>query len=503
MESGVENLAHTRVAGPGTRDVGSVVANGENRLLRFLADLSPIGVVQADPAGRFVYANARWCQLAGCTQATAVNCNWMDFVHPDDLEMVREAWTRMHDYGVPFNLEFRYRPASGREVWVCSQAMELRDGQGRLVGYLGTATEITEVRRMREEIQRCRVELETRVRGQMIQWEQMALIVASSADAIISSDMSGRIVSWNHAAERIFGYLADYMIGRTTQDIIPEDRREEADAIRQRVRQGERVDHFETVRVASDGSPIEVALSLYPLVDPSGIVTGTCTIMRDVREQKEAERQLRQLSGRLLRVQDEERRRLARELHDSTAQSLAALSVNLSILSQHGNQLPDEKRASLLADSLALADGVGRDLRTHAYLLHPPMLEECGLASALLWLADGFSSRSGIEVKLVVAPDLPRLNQLVELTLFRVVQESLANVHRHTKSPSAEIRLERNFGEIKLEVADAGGGADPGELRHPGVGIAGMRERLAQVGGTLTFTYDPHGSTICARIPLL
>ena len=224
MESGTENLAHTRVAGARTRDIGSVAANGENRLLRFLADLSPIGVVQADPGGHFVYANARWCQMAGCTEATAVNCNWMDFVHPDDVEMVREAWTRMHDYGVPFSLEFRYRPKSDREVWVCSQAMELRDGQGRLVGYLGTTTEITEVRRMREEVQRCRVELETRIRGQMIEWEQMALIVASSADAIISSDVSGRIVSWNQAAERIFGYLGDYMIGRTTQDITPQDR---------------------------------------------------------------------------------------------------------------------------------------------------------------------------------------------------------------------------------------------------------------------------------------
>ena len=491
MESGIENLDHTRVAGARTRDVGGVATNGENRLLRFLADLSPIGVIQADPSGRFVYANARWCQMAGCTRrCSAVNCNWMDFVHPDDVEMVREAWTRMHDYGVPFSLEFRYRPTSERVVWVCSQAIELRDGQGRSVGYLGTATEITEVRRMREEVQRCRVELETRVRGQMIQWEQMALIVASSADAIISSDVAGRIVSWNHAAERIFGYLADYMIGRTTQDITPEDRQEEAEAIKQRVRQGERIDHFGNGargerRLAHRSGGVGVSA----FEDPSGIETWTCTIMRDVREQKEAERQLRQLSGRLLRVQDEERRRLARDLHDSTAQSLAALSVNLSILSQHGDQLPEEKRASLLADSLALADGVGSDLRTHAYLLlHPPMLEECGLASALHWLADGFASRSGIEVKLVVAPDLPRLTQPVELTLFRVIQESLANVHRHTKSPSAEIRLERDFGEIKLEVVDAGGGADPGEDRQPGVGIAGMRERLAfQVGGTLTF----------------
>ncbi len=178
----------------------------------------------------------------------------------------------MHDYGVPFSLEFRYRPTSEREVWACSQAMELRDGHGRLVGYLGTATEITEVRRMREEVQRCRVELETRVRGQMIQWEQMALIVASSSDA----DHRLRYVRENRqlelqAAERIFGYLADYMIGRTL--VISRLR---IDGRRSRrsnsgfVRGSGWI--IETVRVASDGSPIEVAMSVFPLEDPGGPV---------------------------------------------------------------------------------------------------------------------------------------------------------------------------------------------------------------------------------------
>jgi PAS domain S-box-containing protein len=503
MENGVENLVDTRIAGTRPRDTGSVVTSSEIQLLRYLADLSPIGVLQADTNGRFVYANARWCQMIGCPSEAVVGREWTDFVHSEDRELVREGWTRMREYGVPFSLEFRCVSPADREIWVCSQAMELRDGQGRLAGYLGTATEVTEVRRMREEVQRYRVELETRVRGQMIQWEQMALIVASSADAIISSDLGGRIVSWNHAAERIFGYLAEYMIGRTIQDITPADRRDEAEAIMQRARQGERIDHFETMRVGSDGALIDVAMSVYPLEDPGGIVTGTCVVLRDVREQKEAERRLRQLSGRLLQVQDEERRRLARELHDSTAQSLAALSVNLSILKQHGEQLPAEKRASLLADSLSLADEVGRDLRTHAYLLHPPMLEECGLASSLHWLADGFAKRSGIAVNLVVPADLPRVDENVELTLYRVVQESLANIHRHTKSPSAEIRLEQGFGHLKLEVRDAGRALAPeAGQQAAGVGIAGMRERLAQVGGTLVFNFHPAGSTICAQIPL-
>jgi len=503
MEIGTEKLAQTRIAATRTRDAGSVSTSTENELLRYLADLSPIGIFQADTGGRFIFANMRWRQMIGYAPEAVVGREWAEFVHPDDAPVARESWLRMREYGVPLSLEFRYLPKSGGEIWVCCQAMELRDSQGRLVGYLGTATEITEVRRMREEVQRCRVELETRVRGQMIEWEQMALIVASSADAIISSDLSGRIVSWNHAAEQIFGYLAEYMIGRTTQDITPADRWEEAKAIKQRVSRGERIDHFETVRVANNEALIDVAMSIFPLEDPSGIVTGTCAILRDMREQKEAERRLRQVSGRLLRVQDEERRRLARDLHDSTAQSLAALSVNLSLLSQHGDQLTEEKRASLLADSLTLADGVGRELRTHAYLLHPPMLEECGLGPALHWLVDGFARRSGIAVKLLVAPGFPRLDELVELTLFRVVQESLANVHRHTKSPSAEIHLEQPFGEIKLEVRDAGGGVAPEESSPPGVGIAGMRERLAQVGGTLTFSFHPDGSTLCAHIPRL
>src|SRR5258708_14450 len=163
----------------------------------------------------------------------------------------------------------------------------------------------------REEVQGCSAELEARVRERMMEWEKMAMIVAASADAIISCDMNGRIVSWNLAAGRIFGYIAEQMLGETMVAITPEDRREEAEAIMQRVRKGERIDHFETVRLARSGDLIDVAMSIFPLQDASGVVTGTSAVIRDIREQKAAERRLRQLSGQLLRVQDEERRRLA------------------------------------------------------------------------------------------------------------------------------------------------------------------------------------------------
>jgi PAS domain S-box-containing protein len=477
--------------------------NSEIDLLRHLADLSPIGIIHTDKEGHYVYVNAHWCQMTGYSQDWVTGRNWEDLVHPDDVEAVREIWARMIEYGVPFSMEFRYAHADGKAIWVCSEALELRDGQGRLTGYLATAAEITEVRRMREEVQRCSAELEARVRERMMEWEKMAMIVAASADAIISCDMNGRIVSWNLAAGRIFGYIAEQMLGETMVAITPEDRREEAEAITQRVRKGERIDHFETVRVARSGDLIDVAMSIFPLQDASGVVTGTSAVIRDIREQKAAERRLRQLSGQLLRVQDEERRRLARELHDSTAQSLAALSVNLSLLSQHGDQLTEEKRASLLADSLTLADGVGRGLRTHAYLLHPPLLEECGLPAALRWLAEGFSKRSGIAVELDLPPSLERFDSERELALFRVVQESLANVHRHTKSPSAHIRLAQQFDEITVEVRDEGGGEVRQGEEQPGVGIGGMRERLAQAGGSLSISIQPGGSVVRARIPIL
>lgn len=491
-----------RVAATRSRDRGNVPVNSENELLRHLADLSPVGIVQTDKEGRYVYANVRWCQMTGYSQDWVIGRNWEQVVHPDDIETVREAWMRMNEYGVPFSMECRYARADGRAIWVCSEAMELRDSQGRLAGYLATASEITEVRRMREEVQRCSAELEARVRERIIEWEKMAMIVAASADAIISCDVTGRIVSWNRSAERIFGYIAEQMTGQSTTLITPEDRREEAEAIKQRVRKGERFDHFETVRVGRSGELIDVSMSIFPLQDASGVVTGMSAVIRDIREQKTAERRLRQLSGQLLRVQDEERRRLARELHDSTAQSLAALSVNLSLLGQHGDQLPEEKRVSLLADSLALADGVGRGLRTHAYLLHPPLLEECGLPAALRWLAEGFSKRSGITVELDLPPELERFDAQRELTLFRVVQESLANVHRHTKSQAAHIRLERQIDEIILEVRDEGGGASREGEEQPGVGIGGMRERLAQVGGSLTVSLHSSGSIVRARIPI-
>ena len=226
----------------------------------------------------------------------------------------------------------------------------------------------------------------------------------------------------------------------------------------------------------------------------------------DVTQQKQAEESLRQLPGLLLQSQDHERRRVARELHDSTAQILAALSLNLAALAE---ALPDApvRVARLLAESQLLLEEASQQIRTRTYLLHPPLLEAAGLATAIRDYAIGFSKRSGIHVKLDLPEDWQRLDADEELALFRVVQEGLSNIHRHAKSPSARVRLTRDGQEIFLEIRDAGAGMTPEMLDRVrglagalGVGIAGMRERLHQLGGTLEIDSDAKGTRLHARM---
>jgi len=465
------------------------------------ARLSPVAIVRADVQGRCTYANECWVKLSGFPVEVALGDEWERAVHPEDVPRIRREWGEAARLGIPYRTEFRYVQPSGKIVWVLAETVEHRDPGGDLLGYISTVTDISELRRVREELLRSHEELEERVRERTAQWEHMALIVAASGDAIISSDLSGKIVSWNRAAEEIFGYSAAEMIGRTTVAVTPADRLDEARMLIERVRSGERVDSFETVRVARSGELIEVELSIFPLRDVEGKIAGTSAMVRDIRARKKAERRLHQLSGRLLRLQDEERRHLARELHDSTAQSLAALSLNLSLLHRNAASLSEEKRASLLAEGLGLAETIGRELRTHAYLLHPPLLDERGLGAALRWLIDGFAARSGVAVEIEIEPDLGRLPDQMELTVFRVVQESLANVHRHAHSPTASVRVALEEDAIVVKICDVGRGLPPNGEEAIGVGIAGMRERLAQVGGTLAIVSNSTGTTVTARIP--
>jgi PAS domain S-box-containing protein len=230
------------------------------------------------------------------------------------------------------------------------------------------------------------------------------------------------------------------------------------------------------------------------------------TLLDAQRERLLAE--LRVLAGALMRSQDEERRRIGRELHDSTGQILVALELDLARLERSAASLTPEER-SLLAQCAQLARQCSTEIRSASYLLHPPLLDERGLGSALRWLADGVRARGGIEVRLELPESMPRLPPEEELTLFRVAEETLTNALRHAASPSVAIRLLVAGDSLVLEIEDAGRGiAPPGAARAadggpvPGVGLAAMRERLRQARGSFELASTAHGTRIRATLPL-
>jgi signal transduction histidine kinase len=224
-------------------------------------------------------------------------------------------------------------------------------------------------------------------------------------------------------------------------------------------------------------------------------------------EASRREEEYRRLSSRLLELQDEERRRLALDLHDSTAQRLAALTMNLDLVGG-AQAVLDARSRRALAESRSLAEQCSHEVRTLAYLLHPPMLDEMGLLSAVRWYVAGFIERSGIRVELDLQA-VGRWPGSIETALFRVVQESLTNVHRHASTSTASIRLTSTADEVVLDIEDQGHGVRDLSLQRDalppevlGVGIQGMRERIRQLGGALDVRFTDTGTTVRVHLPL-
>jgi len=223
----------------------------------------------------------------------------------------------------------------------------------------------------------------------------------------------------------------------------------------------------------------------------------------------ESEARFRALAGRLMHAQDDERRRIARMLHETTAQDLAGLKMHLARLNRTANHLSEADRAALV-ESISLAERSITEIRTLSYLLHPPFLDETGLLPALRWYAAGFAKRSGIKVHLELPESFERPTLDTETALFRVVQESLINIHRHAKSDIARIRLWQDAETMVLEIDDRGKGIPADSLNDimggggaVGVGIAGMCERIEQYGGRLEIESGDHGTTVRARLPFV
>ena len=318
-------------------------------------------------------------------------------------------------------------------------------------------------------------------------------------DAIFIRNAADKISYWNEGAERLYGWASEEVLNRSVHEIL----RTEFPVPLLEILETDRWEG-ELRHTTKYGSQITVSSRWTTLRDRNGKSEGWLEINTDITARKRAEEAARRLSGRILSLQDDERRRIARGLHDSLGQYLAALKMNLDVF-----RTSKDDKAKLASDCAEIVDKCLNETRTISHLLHPPLLDEAGFDSAARWYVDGFSQRSGIKVNLNLPQKLSRMHRDVEVALFRAVQECLTNVHRHSGSSAVDVRLSLSAKQIRLEIKDDGRGIPQERLRSlnqgaadAGVGLAGMRERIREFGGSLEIRSERAGVTVIVRIPI-
>ncbi len=326
---------------------------------------------------------------------------------------------------------------------------------------------------------------------------------------LLSNADFSEVLFVNRAYEAIWGRTVEslYAAPRSwLEGVHPDDRQQVQEAV-QSLMDGEPLDDLECRVARPDGSISWVRVKARPIRDSQGYPYRLVGCVHEFTKRKQAEDAVRQLSGQLLRWQDEARRKIARDLHDSTGQNLVVLAM---MLDQLRDSIPSGERKSrrLLSECKALAELCVREVRTLSYVLHPPVLDEAGLEEAIRDYVNGFTKRSGIRVELELPTRLGRMPREVELTLFRVVQEALTNIQRHSGSQQAKIRIYRNS-HLTLEISDLGQGVSAstpqgkeGPPFQVGVGIPSMQERVKLIGGQLDVHFSSDGTTVRVTIPL-
>jgi len=468
---------------------GADARDGEDRLRSLCANV-PVGLLLADAAGAATLINERFSAIFGAPAAELLGQGWIGRVHPEDREVIDRAWALLVREGRERASELRVVHHGGTAVWCRWHAAPLPSASGPADGFVMLLEDVTASRSQREDLEASE--------------ERFRSIFENFPVGIAVATEEGRILRANPTLARMVGYAEDELVGRSFLEITHPDDLRESTRLREECAAGRRtLFNVEKRYLRKDGAAIWVHVTAALQRSSRGALEYV-SLIQDIDARKKAEESVRQLSGRLLQLQDEERRRLARSLHETASQTVTLLGLNLQRLAKEPS-----KQAALLADSSSLIDQLSREIRTVSHLLHPPLLDEVGLAPALRWYADAFAQRSGLAVGLEI-DDVGRFGQETETSLFRVVQECLANAHRHSRAKTVGIRLHRTNGKILLTVKDDGAGMPRqvlDRLRAPdaslvGVGLAGMQERIKQLGGRLEIASGGWGTAIRAALPV-
>ena len=341
------------------------------------------------------------------------------------------------------------------------------------------------------------------------------VVLEAINDGAATLDDAGTVLYANSRFAEILQVSEQELIGTTLQSYVSQFA---YDKLRALIAKGLTSNVQGEISLESAGGRSRlVRLALKPMKNAER--DNVCVVVTELTELAEAnealrsnEESLRQLSARLLKLQDEERRHIARDLHDITGQKLAAQSMALAQVLNRRAAGMDEESRRVLEECAVLSKEVSDEIRTLSYLLHPPLLDELGLSSAVTWYAEGYQRRTGIKVDVKIPRDLVRLSPDVEVALFRVIQESLANVQRYSGSPRAYVRVKRlHSANIKVQIGDFGKGMNPAMLNNStksvaplGVGIQGMQERMRQLGGNLEIASRlKRGTVVTATMPIV
>jgi PAS domain S-box-containing protein len=589
------------------------IAASEERF-RVMAETVPSILFACDPDWRCEYVNQRFYDYTGMPPGAALGSGWMEVLHPVDKSALQTA-ARGEERP---SRELRLRGKDGAYRWFLGHAHPVRDAAGRVVKWLGTATEIDDFK-----------EVDAKLRSLN---ERLTAVLSSISECYCTVDCQWLITHVNPHAAELFGEDAARLVGRPLWHVVPQLVGRDAEALLRQALEEHRPVHLESASsyapirwLEINGYPWTDGLSIFlrditrrktaeaalrgtqqllqstmdalsariAILDEHGVIiavntawrrfadrigvpattdgngigcnyltivgarvaespqaeqvtAGLCEVIsgeradfrlayscrgageqiwfdlraipfsadgarriviaqEDITDMKRAETGLRDLAGRLLSVQDDERRNMARELHDTTAQNLVAALLDIDRLQQMN---ADDASRAILGELRGLVEQSLQETRTFSYLLHPPLFDIRGLAPTLSWYLRGFEKRSAITVSLSVQEGLQRMPPAVENALFRVVQEALTNIHRHSGSATAEIRLAQSSKEVVLEVTDHGRGISGnvefggGDIASLGVGISGMRVRLHQLAGDLKIRSTGQGTTIRASVSL-